>query len=108
MKEIFSQAIQKMKRKDFLDDVIREKTAEASAISGEAAKLRKKNGSRTGNELDLKIYQLNARKSTIEKLIAKCKTEIKALKPIMALGGGKGQIGSVTPADNISLQIGAV
>ena len=80
MKEIFSQAIQKMKRKDFLDDVIREKTAEASAISGEAAKLRKKNGSRTGNELDLKIYQLNARKSTIEKLIAKCKTEIKALK----------------------------
>ena len=80
MKEKFSLAIQKMKRKDFLDDVIREKTAEISELSSEAVTLRKKNGVRTGTELDLKIYQINAKKATIEKLIAKCKAEIKILK----------------------------
>jgi hypothetical protein len=73
MKEIFSQAIQKMKRKDFLDDIVREKTAEISEISAEVAVMRKKNGSRTGTELDLKIFQSNAKKAEIEKLISKCK-----------------------------------
>lgn len=80
MKEIFSQAIQKMKRKDFLDDIVREKTAEISSISAEVAVLRKKNGTRTGTELDLKIFQSNAKKAEIEKLISKCKAEIKTLK----------------------------
>ena len=36
MKEKFSLAIQKMKRKDFLDDFIREKTLESSELSSEA------------------------------------------------------------------------
>ncbi len=80
MKEIFSQAIQKMKRKDFLDDVVREKTAENTQISAEVALLRKKNGSRTGTELDLKIFQANAKKAETEKLISKCKAEAKTLK----------------------------
>ena len=80
MKQLFSQAIQKIKRKDFLDDVVREKTAECSGITAEIAVLRKKNGSRVGNDIDLKIYQLNAKKSTIETLIGKCKGEIKTLK----------------------------
>ena len=59
MKELFSQAIQKMKRKDFLDDVVREKTAEGNALTQDLSVLRKKNGARTGSELDLKIYQIN-------------------------------------------------
>ena len=80
MKQLFSQAIQKIKRKDFLDDTVREKTAECSEITAEIATLRKKNGSRAGKELDLQIYQLNARKSAIDTLISKCKTEIKVLK----------------------------
>lgn len=80
MKEIFSQAIQKMKRKDFLDDIVREKTSEASSITAEVSVLRKKNGARTGTELDLKIFQANAKKAEIEKLISKCKAEIKTLK----------------------------
>lgn len=80
MKELFSQAIQKMKRKDFLDDVVREKTAEGNTLTQELSALRKKNGSRVGGELDLKIYQINARRSSLDKIISKCKTEIKALK----------------------------
>ena len=80
MKEIFSQAIHKMKRKDFLDDIVREKTAEISEIVAEVASLRKKNGVRTGTDLDLKIFQANAKKAEIEKLISKCKAEVKALK----------------------------
>ena len=80
MKELFSQAIQKMKRKDFLDDVVREKTAEGNALTQELSVLRKKNGARTGSELDLKIYQINAKRSAIDKVIAKCKAEIKVLK----------------------------
>lgn len=80
MKQLFSQAIQKIKRKDFLDDVVREKTAECSVLTAEIATLRKKNGSRVGSEIDLQIYQLNAKKSSIETLISKCKGEIKILK----------------------------
>ncbi len=80
MKELFSQAIQKMKRKDFLDDVIREKTAEGNTLSQELSVLRKKNGVKTGGELDLKIYQINAKRSAIDKIIAKCKAEVKVLK----------------------------
>lgn len=80
MKEIFSQAIQKMKRKDFLDDIVREKTEELSGLSAEVAVLRKKNGGRAGSEIDLKIFQINAKKADIEKLISKCKAEIKTLK----------------------------
>lgn len=80
MKEIFSQAIQKMKRKDFLDDIVREKTAENSEITAEVAVWRKKNGGRAGTELDIKIFQANAKKAEIEKLISKCKAEIKTLK----------------------------
>ncbi|MBQ7373145.1 MAG: hypothetical protein IJW64_01100 [Clostridia bacterium] len=80
MKELFSQAIQKMKRKDFLDDVVREKTAEGNSLTQELSLLRKKNGSRSGGELDLKIYQINAKRAQIDKIIAKCKAEIKVLK----------------------------
>ena len=80
MKEIFSQAIQKMKRKDFLDDIVREKTAEISEISAEVAVWRKKNGGKAGTELDIKIFQANAKKAELEKLISKCKAEVKTLK----------------------------
>ena len=80
MKEIFSQAIQKMKRKDFLDDIVREKTAEISEITAEVAVWRKKNGGKAGTELDIKIFQANAKKAELEKLISKCKAEIKTLK----------------------------
>ncbi len=80
MKEIFSQAIQKMKRKDFLDDIVREKTAEISEITAEVAVWRKKNGVKTGTELDIKIFQANAKKAELEKLISKCKAEVKTLK----------------------------
>lgn len=80
MKELFSKAVQKMKRKDFLDDFIREKTAEEAKITAEVAILRKKNGKQVGSELDLQIFQLNRRKVDIQKLIAKCKAEIKTLK----------------------------
>ena len=77
MKEIFSQAIQKMKRKDFLDDIVREKTAEISDITADVAVWRKKNGVKTGTELDIKIFQANAKKAELEKLISKCKAEVK-------------------------------
>ncbi len=80
MKEIFSQAIQKMKRKDFLDDIVREKTAEISEITADVAVWRKKNGVKTGTELDIKIFQANAKKAELEKLISKCKAEVKTLK----------------------------
>ena len=80
MKELYGTAIQKMKRKDFLDDIIREKTVEESNITQEVAVLRKKNGRQTGTDYDLRIYQLNMRKASISKLIAKCKVEIKNLK----------------------------
>lgn len=80
MKQLFATAIQKIKRKDFLDDVVRDKTSECAKISAEVAVLRKKNGSRVGSELDLQIYQLNTKKSSIETLISKCKAEIKTLK----------------------------
>ena len=80
MKELYGTAIQKMKRKDFLDDIIREKTVEESNITQEGAVLRKKNGRQTGTDYDLRIYQLNMKKASISKLITKCKVEIKNLK----------------------------
>ena len=80
MKELYGTAIQKMKRKDFLDDIIREKTVEESNITQEVAVLRKKNGRQTGTDYDLRIYQLNMKKASISKLITKCKVEIKNLK----------------------------
>jgi hypothetical protein len=80
MKERFSKAVQKMKRKDFLDDFIREKTAEEAKLTAEVAELRKKNGKMVGSDIDLQIFQINMRKAEISKLIAKCKAEIKTLK----------------------------
>lgn len=80
MKELFAKAVQKMKRKDFLDGFIKEKTAEEAKLTAEAGELRKKNGKKVGSDLDFRIFQINMRKSEIFKLIAKCKAEVKTLK----------------------------
>lgn len=80
MKEKFAKAVHKMKRKDFLDDFIREKSAEENRLTEEAAELRKKNGKKVGSDIDLRIFQINMRKAEIFKNIAKCKAEIKTLK----------------------------
>lgn len=80
MKLMYNQAVQKIKRKDFLDDVVREKTAEDKALNQELTGLRKTNGKGAGVDNDLKIVQINAKRADIDKLVTKCKAEIKTLK----------------------------
>ena len=61
IRQLFSDTVRKMKRFDFLTDFVRRKNGEKGRLSDEAAVYRKKNG--RGNEFDLAIYQLNAKKS---------------------------------------------
>ena len=67
-----------VKKIEFLNAVIKEKTETVKNLKRELAVKRKKNG--VGAEQDLYIYQANAKISAEEKGIESCKKELKILK----------------------------
>ena len=67
-----------VKKIEFLNAVIKEKTERVKAIKKDLAVFRKKNGKEL--DKDLYIYQANVRISSEEKGIERCKKELKVIK----------------------------
>ncbi len=84
MKELFNETVSKIKRYDFLTGFSKRKTAEKADMTARVATLRKRNGKVGNKDLDLEIFQINAKISDVEKTIDKCKIEIKNIKKDVA------------------------
>lgn len=84
MKELFNETVSKIKRYDFLTGFSKRKAAEKADLTARVATLRKRNGKVGNKDLDLEIFQINAKISDVEKTIDKCKLEIKNIKKDVA------------------------
>ncbi|MBO4323267.1 MAG: hypothetical protein J5836_01250 [Clostridia bacterium] len=79
---MFGENERDIKKIEFLNSVVKEKTERLSKIEKDLALSRKKNGKTA--ELDIYIYQANMKIAAVKKEISVCKKEIKALKEKIA------------------------
>ncbi len=71
---------EKQAKMQFFSTLIKDKTGEINALNKEIASLRKKNGQALKADIDIRIYEINAKLSADKRFIEKCKEKRKKLR----------------------------
>ena len=80
LNDSFSAVEKDVKRIRFLENAVEEKNEKRAELTAEAIELRKKNGSVASSDVDIAIYQINAKISKLQSEMAELKASVKKIK----------------------------